>query len=136
MKYLIFPLLLVLSNLVIAGGGSEEVKLISLEEIETDKYVLKYRAISSQKVITVRLEYDPIQYLFLKTLNKDKYQNSILLLKKQVLSQSTVRFGSFGGGPCLIDKKNSVYRSDALDIYDEDRSKRERLVIYAFCEYK
>jgi hypothetical protein len=113
-----------------AGGSSEAVILNSLTEKEDDEFVLKYKVVSSEEIYTIHLAYDSFHYLLnARFLTKDKFRASILVLKEQLESKKVVQFGFFGGGPCLIDKDKHIYRSDALDTYNNGK------IVYAFCEY-
>ena len=141
--YVIKPLVLIFLLAIwipaFAGGTSEEVNLTSLVDEGNDKYTLKYKSFESGKNYTIYLSYNRWEYLRLfkaSYLTKDKYDASITLLKKQLSLKKHVRFGWFGGGPCLVDKENNIYRSDALDIIYEDYPNEEPKVVYSYCEYR
>lgn len=135
MNKILLSIIFLISSSAFAGGDSVEVSFISLNEIDKDEYELKYKEINSEKIITVKLEYDRLQYLMFKPLNFEKYQNAIMFLKKQIQSGKPARFGAMGGGPCIVDKTQGLFRSDALDIYTEYPNSEKRKVVYAFCEY-
>ena len=130
-------ILIIFAVQAFAGGTSEEVTLLSLSETKEDEYTIKYRSVESNKVFTIYLSYRKLGYMFkARFLTQDKYADAIKLLEEQLKHNKNVRFGWFGGGPCVVDKINNVYRSDALDIYTEDYPNRGSQVVYAFCEYK
>ncbi len=136
MKILFTVFLVLFSLQVSAGGTSEEIDLVSLIETKKNEYTLKYKSMESRKLYTVNLSYSTLGY-FLKArfLTQEKYDASISLLKQQIAQGKLVRFGWFGGGPCIIDKTTNTYRSDALEIYNEGYPNKGPLVVYAFCEY-
>jgi hypothetical protein len=136
MKYIILILSFLLSLSAVAGGNSQLVQFKSLTETGLNEYTLTYQKSKSKETVTLHLEYNSLQYAKLDFLSLKQYKKSIDLLKKQIDKKAPARFGSFGSGPCVIDKKNNIYRSDALDIYDEKNGNDKLLVVYAFCEYQ
>lgn len=136
MKIVLLTLLVLFSLQASAGGTSEEVRLLSLTETTDDEYTLKYISSKSGKTFTIHISYSKLGYMFkAKFLTEEKYHSAISLLKEQLNQKSTVRFGWFGGGPCAIDKNKNIYRSDALEIYNEGYPENGPQVVYAFCEY-
>ncbi|MEQ3636557.1 MAG: hypothetical protein ABNH30_09200 [Thalassolituus sp.] len=136
MKIVFFTLLVLLSLQASAGGISEEVKLLSLTETTEDEYTLKYVSTKSDKTFTIHLSYSKLGYMFkAKFLTQEKFHSAISLLKEQLKQKNSVRFGWFGGGPCVIDESKNIYRSDALEIYNEGHPNKGPQVVYAFCEY-
>ena len=133
MKLVVFVILTLLSKSLFAGGNSEKVNLISLTQTESKDYVLMYESVKTAKIYTINLSYSRFTYLFnSRFLTSDKFDNSISLLKSQLKQGKTIRFGWFGGGPCLVNKGQNIYRSDALDVLKE----KGKSVVYAFCEYR
>ena len=139
MKPLVLIFFFAICTSAFAGGISEEVNFIFLVDEGNGKYTLKYKNSESGKNYTIYLAYSRWEYLNLfksSYLTKEKYDASITLLKKQLALNQPVRFGWFGGGPCLVDKENNIYRSDALSIHNEGYPNEELKVVYAFCEYR
>ncbi len=137
MRKLVAVILLIISTASYAGGTSYEIMLLSLVETKADEYILKYKVLNTEDIYEIHLSYSPMEYLLkARFLTEEKYTESIKLLKEQFLEKKPVRFGWFGGGPCALNKEKSVYRSDALDIYNEGNSDKGPFVVYAFCEYK
>jgi hypothetical protein len=137
MKIALATFLIVYSIYAYAGGSSEPVQLLSLTETQDHKYTLKYKSTNSEKIYTIYLSYNKLGYLLQsKFLSQEKYDASIALLKKQLKNKIPVRFGWFGGGPCVVNKNQLIYRSDALDIYIEKANSEKMKVVYAFCEYR
>ncbi|MCX4026428.1 hypothetical protein H0A36_26570 [Endozoicomonas sp. SM1973] len=132
MKNILATFLLLLSTQVFAGGGSIEVELLSMTETEDAEYTLKYRSIESGETYTVYLSYDKWGYLFDSWYSQDKYASAINLLKKQLKQKAPARFGWFRR--CVVDESKNIYRSDALDIFEERNADKRIPVVYAFCE--
>ncbi len=136
MKILITVTLLFLNLSAFSGGTSEEVRLISLTEIKQHEHTLMYKSVASGEIYTIGLSYSRLNYFFkARFLTQEKYDVSISLLTQQLIQGKIVRFGWFGGGPCPIDEDKNIYRSDALEVYNESYSDKESNVVYAFCEY-
>ncbi len=131
MKTRIIVSLLLVPSLVLAGGDSREVSLKSLFQTAENTYVLKYVEGGGVDVSTLHLSYDAERYSkYARFLTQERFDQAISLLNRQLASKQVVYLGSFGGGPCLVDKAKQVYRSDALDIYEGGR------VVYVFCRYR
>ncbi len=136
MKILIIVTLLVLNLSAFAGGTSEDVRLISLTKKKQHEHTLVYKSVASGEIYTIELSYSGLSYFFkARFLTQERYDVSISLLTQQLVQDKIVRLGWFGGGPCPIDEDKNIYRSDALEIYNEGDSKKEPNVVYAFCEY-
>jgi len=130
MKIVALITLLLFSINTFAGGDSKDVILLSLTETGDGDFELKYRDQKSSDVFTVYLSYDQERYLRkAKFLTSEKFYEAVDLLKRQLKLNGPVRFGSFGGGPCVVKKEENIYRSDALHIFEGGR------VVYAFCQY-
>ena len=130
-------LLILISSQAIAGGVSEEVNILSLKESAPENYTLEYSSLKSGERYIVYLSYNDAHYSQnAKFLTQEKFEEGIRLLKSQVISKESVRFGWFGAGPCLVDKARNIFRSDALDLYVEPYSSSKLKVAYAFCEYR
>jgi hypothetical protein len=130
-------LLILVSSRAIAGGASEEVNILSLKESAPDNYTLEYSSLKSGERYIISLSYDEAHYSqYAKFLTQEKFEEGIRLLKSQMISQKSVRFGWFGAGPCLVNKARNIFKSDALDLYVEPYSTSKLKVVYAFCEYR
>ena len=130
-------LLILISSQAIAGGASEEVNILSLKESGSGKYTLEYNSLERDEKYIIYLSYNNVHYSRnAKFLTQEKFEEGIRLLKSQMISNEPVRFGWFGAGPCLLDKAQNVFKSDALDLYVEPFSSSESKVVYAFCGYR
>jgi hypothetical protein len=130
-------LLILISSRAIAGGASEEVNILSLKESRPGKYTLEYNSLKNGKRYIIYLSYNDAHYSRnAEFLTQEKFDEGIRLLKSQVISKETVRFGWFGAGPCLLNKDRNIFKSDALDLYVEPHSSSKSKVVYAFCEYR
>lgn len=134
MKIISVIMIFLMSVRCIAGGMSEEIIIHSLIEGEV-KYLFCYKSVSTNKEYSIELNYDATHYKFYaRFLTKNKFQESLELLKSQFAESKPVRFGWFGSGPCKIS--GNKYRSDALDIYNEGTEETPNRVVYAFCGYR
>ncbi|WP_078082621.1 hypothetical protein [Microbulbifer mangrovi] len=131
MRTLIAAILFLIPLLSLAGGDSRDVVLVSLSETAENTYTLEYVELEGDSHFTLHLSYDARRYSkHAKFLTRTKFEQAIELLEKQIAGEKVVRLGSFGGGPCIVDRENNIYRSDALDIYEGGR------VVFAFCGYR
>lgn len=125
---MILAILLLVPHIALGDRGTFEARILELQQSGKDQYILRMVQLTQpygyqhkqdrELVIHLRFECPLYQCTDAQTQpTLDKYQHAIALLKDQIKSSKTIKFGIVDRGFAQIQGTKNEYQSNDLEIY-------------------